>query len=146
MTGGPALRSKLVMDDQAQEIPAPLAWLEAFARAVRSRDLEAGQRLFTPDVVAFGSAERHMTSLEDLSREQWGPVWNATEGFEFDFDSVRIIGSGPIVVTALWRSRGFDDAGQAFPRPGRATLVLTETGAGWRCVHSHFSIDPEARS
>ena len=46
-----------------------------------------------------------------------------------------------------WNSRGFDESGAPFPRPGRATIVLAraDAAAPWKGMHTHFSVFPAER-
>jgi ketosteroid isomerase-like protein len=126
--------------------PAPhpaLDWLDRFAAAVRTGDISAADGLFADDVVGYGTRAARAVGLPELQRQQWGPVWSATQGFAFEHPDAVFAGadpSAPIVILARWSS--YTKAGDA--RAGRSTIVLTSTEGGpLRCIHSHFSLDPE---
>jgi ketosteroid isomerase-like protein len=131
-----------------------LAWAHAFARCVRQRDFDAGKSLFAPDAHSFGTRMIEAHGRDMLLAEQWLPTWTRTQGFDYAPGSLRaqISGDGGMaLITARWQSLGVDDAsrwGQQAPyrRNGRCSLVLARTPDGpWRCVHSHFSMDPEGQ-
>ena len=56
-------------------------WLDAFAAAVRAVDYAAGERLFAPDVVGFGTVGVLLCGRDTLMQLQWRRVWGATSGF-----------------------------------------------------------------
>jgi hypothetical protein len=51
------------------------AWLDAFATAVRDVDYDAGEQLFAPDVVGFGTVGVLLSGRETLMAAQWKRVW-----------------------------------------------------------------------
>lgn len=129
------------------------AWLDAFARCVRDRDLDGGRALFHEGARGFGTRTPVMDGLEDLVRLQWEPTWSRTRGFDVDPDSVRCYLSrdgSQAVATACWQSEGVDapeDWGRETPylRRGRLTIVLARDADGaLRAVHSHYSLQPVA--
>jgi ketosteroid isomerase-like protein len=117
------------------------AWLSAFAQAVRDRDLAAGEALFGPDAVGYGTRTPIARGLPALLRDQWAPVWAATSGFAFDVpDLAAPTADGGAVIALRWASQGRDGT----QRPGRATVVLRPRADGSLvCTHSHFSLDPD---
>src|SRR5687768_12344906 len=78
-----------------------LAWLEAFAAAVRAVDYEAGKRLFAPQVVGFGTVGVMLEGLETLVASQWRQVWGVTHGFRFHQEQLRYHTSGDIAWVAV---------------------------------------------
>jgi ketosteroid isomerase-like protein len=126
-------------------LPADVAaWLGAFARAVRERDFAAGRSLFDPHAVAFGTLCPRAGDLDVLVEKQWRPIWNATEGFDFDYaTALAALDGAQAVVATTWASRDAGSRGARAQRRGRATLVLRRDAAGWRAVHSHFSMEPD---
>lgn len=116
-------------------------WLENWVAAIRSRDFEAGRRLFAADVVAFGSLSSIMVGREALVAEQWQKVWSATRGFTFGAPALFTVSDDLAVFAAEWRSEGVGDDG-TYDRQGRATLVLQARPEGLVCVHSHVSMLP----
>jgi ketosteroid isomerase-like protein len=117
--------------------PQVLAWLDDFASAVASRDLERGARLFSPEVLAYGTLTSLMQGRADLLDKQWTPVWNATHSFRFTHVDLVVPSGTGVVVAARWASTS--EPGTR--REGRCTLVLV--GEPLLCVHSHFSMTPQ---
>lgn len=120
------------------------AWMEGYAACVRARDFEGGRAFWHPDVIAFGTRQRLERGIDSFVATQWHAVWPRTAEFRFDLDAATILASADgamAVAIAPWTSTGFGTDGQPFDRPGRATLVLTRGETGWRCVHSHLSLD-----
>jgi ketosteroid isomerase-like protein len=125
------------------------AWLEAFAEQVRRVDLEGARRLFAPSLRGFGTRAFSADGRDTVEREQWAHVWPSTRGFAFELDALSVWLSPDASQASLavpWRSTGLGPDGVRFERRGRATLVLARAGGGaWLGVHTHFSIDPDAR-
>jgi len=118
-------------------------WLRRFAQAVRERDIDAGRELCDERIVSFGTAGVVLDGLDDLVDRQWREIWMTTRGFDFVYDTAMACDLDEAVVAITrWRSSGFDDAGEPFPRSGRATIVLRRQDEGWQAIHTHFSIDP----
>lgn len=124
-------------------------WMDTFAACVRGRDYERGRSLFADDVSSFGTVARRAQGLRALEQGQWRQVWPATEGFDFDGDTMEVLPSDDgslVAVLADWASRGVGEDGRRFPRRGRATLILAlepEAPLGYEAVHSHFSFLPD---
>src|SRR5690606_18612958 len=66
-TGGVRLPGRRDLEDglMSHELAPICVWLEAFARAVRDRDYDAGRRMFAPDVVSFGTVAGRVECLVD---------------------------------------------------------------------------------
>jgi ketosteroid isomerase-like protein len=119
-------------------------WLDTFAGYVREVDYAAARPLFHPEVLAFGTHRDVIAGVEQWIATQWDNVWPRTADFRFDLDKMRVLKSddgGMAVVIAPWTSTGFHADGKAFERPGRATMIFHNGGKGWRCVHSHMSLN-----
>jgi ketosteroid isomerase-like protein len=125
------------------------AWLEAFAAAVRSAETPPARTLFAPSLRGFGTRVFDADGRDAVEREQWRHVWPSTRGFAFELDALSIWLSPDARQACLalpWRSTGLAPDGARFERRGRATLVLARDGGGdWLGVHTHFSVDPDAR-
>jgi ketosteroid isomerase-like protein len=119
-------------------------WLKDFSEAVRKRDFASGENLFEDGTVSFGTVCFRAENLDELVARQWRRVWPRTADFDFDYASARAIvtGDSATVVTG-WRSSGFDHDGNSVERSGRATIVLQKSAAGWKAIHTHFSISPQ---
>jgi ketosteroid isomerase-like protein len=119
------------------------AWLEAFAAAVRAVDYAAGEWLFAPDVVGFGTVGVLLCGRETLVESQWRRVWGATSGFRFDMRQLSFGGDGKTAWVAVpWSSRTGRGGDGPHDRTGRATYVLQRRNGRWLAVHSHHSLDP----
>lgn len=129
-----------------EDATAVRKWLDHFAACVRARDIDAGKALFDPGVLAFGTRAESAQGLDELAERQWRPIWTSTSGFHFVDESVSVIESddGSLAVAlARWESTGFDAGQKPFGRRGRCTIALRRDpvgAAGWRAVHTHFSM------
>jgi ketosteroid isomerase-like protein len=119
------------------------AFLLEMQACVRAVDFERARALFDPDVTAFGTYAAVITGRERLEQEQWRNVWPTIREFTFRLAELRCLGSpDALCVVVPWDSLGAGADGAAFPRPGRATLLLVERGGRWVALHSHFSLAP----
>ncbi len=124
-----------------------LTWLDVFSGYVRDVDYASARPLWHPDVLAFGTHRDVMQGLETAIATQWDNVWPKTADFEFDLTATQVLAAGDMAVAmAPWTSTGTHPDGTEFDRPGRATLVLARDGdpalmGGWRCIHSHLSLN-----
>ena len=121
-----------------------IAWLEGFACHVRAVDYAAARPLFHPDILAFGTHQDVLRSLEEWIDTQWDNVWPRTDDFRFVLPQTHVLVSADMtlaVVIAPWTSTGFAPDGRPFDRPGRATIVFHRTDDVWIGVHSHLSLN-----
>jgi len=119
-------------------------WLKGFSKAVRARDYESGRRFFTEEVIGFGSVAERCDGLQNLELRQWRKVWDATTGFEFDYDSSIVDTEGSMAWAACsWQSFGKTSDGEPVLRRGRSTFVFRRENDRWVAVHSHFSLEPK---
>jgi ketosteroid isomerase-like protein len=119
-------------------------WLETFAGYVREVDYASARPLFHPDVLAFGTHNDVIQDLEQWVTTRWDNVGPKTSDFRFVIDQASILASPDVAMATVivpWTSTGYDLDGNAFPRPGRATMVFSRHGDGWLCVHSHMSLN-----
>ncbi len=124
-------------------------WFARLSAACAAADYEAGQRIFADDVASFGTKADIVVGLGPLQANQWEGIWPNIADFRVDLDSVRGGGDGDSAWgIAVWNSTGFDENGEPFVRPGRATVALERrrTDAApdgeWLAVHTHFSLNP----
>jgi ketosteroid isomerase-like protein len=118
-------------------------WLRLFSEAVRERNLVSGRKLFHRQVVSFGTVCFRAESLDELVCRQWEVVWPDTTNFDFEYDSAQALMEGKTaVLIADWQSTGINGHHMPVSRHGRATIALKNTAAGWKAVHTHFSVDP----
>ncbi len=125
-----------------------LQWLDTFAAHVRAVDYAAARPMWHPDLLAFGTYNDIIQGLEAAIATQWDNVWPRTADFAFDLAATHILaapdgtpGGTMAVAITPWTSTGFHPDGTSFARPGRATMVFQHDEAGWRCVHSHMSLN-----
>lgn len=119
-------------------------WLEAFSACVRAVDYAAARPMFHPDILAFGTHQDVLPSLEAWINTQWDNVWPRTDDFRFDLSATHVLASDDgslAVVIAPWTSTGFHPDGARFDRPGRATMVFHRAAGGWLGVHTHLSLN-----
>jgi ketosteroid isomerase-like protein len=118
-------------------------FLSEMQACVRAVDYERAHALFAEDVVAFGTFAAVVSGRDRLEREQWRNVWPTIRDFTFRVDELHCLGTPDAVcVVVPWDSVGKTADGQAFSRPGRATLLLSSRGDRWVATHSHFSLAP----
>lgn len=125
-----------------------VGWLDAFADAVRTRDVPRGRTYFDADCRSFGTRAVAVDDLDALVAEQWTPTWMATSGFAFDHETLSVRASedgSQMVATVQWSSDGFH-GGSARARTGRSTIVLrpdpSSPEPALLAVHTHFSMNP----
>jgi ketosteroid isomerase-like protein len=119
-------------------------WLNGFSAHVRAVDYASARPLFHREILAFGTHQDVLPSLEAWVNTQWDNVWPRTDDFRFAIPQVRVLVSDDksmVVVIAPWTSTGFHQDGSPFDRPGRATIVFHRSGEGWLGVHSHLSLN-----
>jgi ketosteroid isomerase-like protein len=120
-------------------------WLREWGREVAAVDIAAARARFADDLSAFGTRADVVIGRDQVEGEQWLPTWPAIEDFMFLVDDAQVVLSpdGLMAVVATgWTSTGIDENGTRFPRPGRATVVLSRErpAADWIGVHTHFSL------
>ena len=121
-----------------------LAWLEVVSAFVREVDYAGARPMWHPEVLAFGTYNDVIQGLETAIATQWDNVWPRTAQFAFNLAGTHVLASADgamAVAVTPWTSTGYAQDGAAFDRPGRATMVFARDGAGWRCVHSHMSLN-----
>jgi len=134
-----------VLPDGHPLTEAARIWLAALQRCVRAVDYAAARPLFAPDVQAFGTHAAVVSGRDGLEREQWQQIWPAIREFTFRLAEVRCVGDEAVLGAIVpWDSLGVRPDGTAFPRPGRATIILVRREDRWVAVHSHFSLAPAA--
>ena len=110
---------------------------------MRERDFGSGKNLFASGVIAFGTVCFRVEGIDALAARQWQAVWPNSEDFEFEYSSARaFVDAETAAVVAGWTSTGLTPDGSRFQRRGRSTLVLRRGAAGWKAVHTHFSLAP----
>jgi ketosteroid isomerase-like protein len=121
------------------------AWVDAWGAEVAAVDMATARRRFLPDVVAFGTFADVVVGLDQLHDQQWSQVWPTIEGFRFLTEEMEVmVAADRLMAVAVvgWASVGIAADGARFPRPGRATIVLTRPTVDdpWMGTHTHFSL------
>lgn len=122
-------------------------WVAAWGAEVAAVDMTTARTRFADDVVGFGTYAEVVRGIDALHDRQWSNVWPTIADFRFLVDEMATLMSDDgcqAVAVVPWASTGFDADGVAFPRPGRATIVLRRVAADspWLGVHTHFSLVP----
>jgi len=118
-------------------------WFRHLEACVRAVDYQAARPIFAPEVVGFGTFGAILEGLEVLVADQWRNVWPNIEAFTFDLDTLHWGAEGDLAwAVCVWNSQGRRADGTAFPRPGRATVILQRRADAWLAVHTHFSLFP----
>ncbi len=121
-----------------------LEWLEVFSGFVRAVDYAGARPMWHPEVLAFGTYNDVIQGLETAIATQWDNVWPRTAQFAFNLAGTHVLASSDgtmAVAVTPWTSTGYAQDGTPFDRPGRATMVFARDAAGWRCAHSHMSLN-----
>ena len=118
-------------------------WFGLLGRYCAAVDYESTHAIFAPDVMSFGTRARIVAGLEPLQTNQWEGIWPNIKDFQIEMETIHGGGAGDQAWgIATWTSTGFDEAGQPFHRPGRATVILERRDGVWLAVHTHFSLVP----
>ncbi|PSP83999.1 hypothetical protein BRC83_06280 [Halobacteriales archaeon QS_1_68_17] len=118
-------------------------WFDALGTYCANVDYESARDIFADDVRSFGTKAEIVSGLDRLQENQWTGIWPYIEGFGFDLEEVIAFGDDDLAWGAApWSSTGFDEDGEPFHRPGRATVVLERRDGVWLAVHTHFSLYP----
>lgn len=118
-------------------------WFARLSENCAAVDYDATHDIFADDVASFGTKATIVTGLEPLRKNQWEGIWPNISDFQIDPDSVQGSGNADYAWgMAVWSSTGYDEQGNAFDRPGRATVVLQRRDGVWLSVHTHFSLAP----
>lgn len=120
-----------------------LEWLRQWEGLINAADFAEARRLFSHDVVSFGTFTGYMAGLQEIETLQWRKIWPTIKDFKFDNPKVLCNGEPGLsaVIVSLWHSLGKTSSGWR-DRTGRATLVLRLEKNQLVCCHSHLSMDP----
>lgn len=118
-------------------------WFDRLGTYCAAGEYEPAREIVAPDVVSFGTKADIVSGLDLLQTNQWEGIWPNIEGFAFDEENIHAAGRDDLAWgVATWESVGFDESGEPFHRPGRATVVLERRDGVWLAVHTHFSLFP----
>lgn len=131
----------------AEEVAAIRDWFATWDKNVDAVNFTAARDLFDPGVIGFGTFMDTVDGLDNLEQRQWRSIWPTIEGFKFNLDTLRA-GVSPDGLLAFgvitWQSKGIDEKGDYYPRPGRATVLFgrAKRGDPWKGLHTHISLNP----
>jgi uncharacterized protein (TIGR02246 family) len=120
--------------------------IEAWADAVRARDLEAVLANHTDDVLMFDVPPPAAVRGLDAYAKTWPPFfdWQKSGGGTFEFAELAVTAGDRVAfATALLRCGTREElARDATPRL-RLTIGLRKIGGAWRIAHEHHSFPAE---
>lgn len=124
------------------------AWYDEWGGYVASVDVQSARRLFSDDVLGFGTFMDFVEGIDALADNQWTSIWPTIKEFRFRTEVLRVSVShdrSHAVGIVPWESTGFDAQGTPYDRPGRATAVLVRESltTPWLGIHTHFSLFPK---
>jgi ketosteroid isomerase-like protein len=116
-------------------------WLTDFQDAIRSRNYEFGLTLHQPSAHMFGTRVRHSNNTSEYSELQWLQIWDKSRDFTFveildEYESNELS-----YCATTWKNTTSIDGVEVI-RNGRATFVFAKKTNLLKCIHSHFSEDP----
>ena len=131
-------------EPHSDDLARVVTWFNTLAEHVRAVDFVGARPIFSPDMIAFGTFTDFMTGRDEAERQQWRNVWHHIDEFRFRPDIRAIVSPDRLqaVGMAIFDSTGYQRDGTAYPRPGRATVVLVRTAVGdpWQAQHTHLSL------
>lgn len=121
-------------------------WFDTWSGYVASVDFDSAKPMFEDDVVGFGTWMNVVEGLDNLMEKQWKSIWPTIQDFRFMTETLEVRVSPDrlfALAVLVWDSTGFDEAGQPYPRPGRATVGMRRDSlsAPWKGVHTHLSLN-----
>jgi ketosteroid isomerase-like protein len=128
----------------ADDLARVRAWFEELARHVQAVDFAAARRLFSPDLIAFGTFTDFIDGRDGAEAQQWRKVWQTIDGFAWR-EGVRALVSPDrlfAIGMGVWESTGYLKDGAPFDRRGRATVSFSRAAIGdpWVATHTHMSL------
>jgi len=121
------------------------AWFARLSEHVQAVDFAGAHPLFAEDMIAFGTFENFITGRDRVEAAQWRNVWPVTTGFRWRMDDIRaIVSADRLTATGMgvFDSTGYFANGDAYERPGRATIAFSRAAIGedWVADHTHMSL------
>lgn len=120
-------------------------WFTDLAHNVQNLDFAAGRRQITEDFCSFSTFQDFVEGPDEAESKQWRNVWPKTKGFTPHLDDMRAFVSPDRLMAvgiAFWDSTGYDENGNPYSRPGKATITFVRERIGdpWLCNHGHMSL------
>lgn len=123
--------------------------IEAWAEAVRAKDIDAVMRHYAPDVVVFDVMPPLFVKGAEAYRRHWQGWFDALEGqADFQFVELHLEVSGDLAYCfSVNRLRARYRDGAKHDAQTRATVCFRKIDGRWLVVHEHASVPmpvPEA--
>ena len=120
-------------------------WFDMWSKFVAHVDFESARPMFEEDVIGFGTWMDTIEGRDNLIEKQWNNIWPTIKDFRFLTDTLQARVSPDrlfAVAILVWDSTGFHQNGEAYTRPGRATVSLRRDNLGspWKGTHTHLSL------
>ena len=134
----------IVMDDEAQI----RRLFEAWATAVRARDVDAIMAHYAPDLLAFDAIRALQFKGRDAYREHWRACLAMCPGeMIFEIHDLEVAVGGDLAFSHCLTRCGVipEDGEEEKASWMRATVCYRRAGDGWAIQHEHWSapFDPE---
>ena len=116
--------------------------IDAWAAAVRAKDIGAVMRHYAPDVVVFDVMPPLFVKGVDAYRRNWQSWFDALEGLaDFQFAELHLEVSGDLAYCfSINRLRARYRDGAKHDAQTRATVCFRKRDGRWQVVHEHASV------
>lgn len=116
--------------------------IEAWAEAVRAKDIDAVMRHYAPDVVVFDVMPPLVVKGAEAYRRNWQGWFNALDGqADFQFVELHLEVSGDLAYCfSVNRLRARYRDGAKHDAQTRATVCFRKIDGRWLVVHEHASV------
>ena len=116
--------------------------IDAWAAAVRAKDVDAVMRHYAPDVVVFDVMPPLFVKGVDAYRRNWQSWFDALEGqADFQFTELHLEVSGDLAYCfSVNRLRARYRDGAKHDAQTRATVCFRKRDGRWQVVHEHASV------
>lgn len=116
--------------------------IDAWAAAVRAKDIDAVMRHYAPDVVVFDVMPPLFVKGVDAYRCNWQSWFDALEGqADFQFAELHLEVSGDLAYCfSINRLRARYRDGAKHDAQTRATVCFCKRDGRWQVVHEHASV------
>ncbi|HSZ84884.1 MAG TPA: nuclear transport factor 2 family protein [Puia sp.] len=115
--------------------------IENWAKAVRSRDIDAILAHHSKDIVLFDVPEPFQSNGIDEYRKTWDLFFTYTKQGVFDIETLNVVADENVAFCiATMKCSDKSDTGDFVDLPFRLTVGLKKINDQWTIVHEHHSI------
>ena len=115
--------------------------IENWAKAVRSRDVEAILAYHSNDIVMFDVPEPFQSIGIDAYRNTWNVFFKYTEPGVFDIQQLKIVADDNVAFCiATMKCSDKSNSTDFVPLDFRLTVGLKKINSQWIIIHEHHSI------